>query len=271
MKKLLPLLLILLLSLAACGGETPPAENDPAPENWEPFDYELTFTVGFAHETFAEDGTLVCSCHHEIPRLLPSGGLTAAQQSSVDAFHAAMEEILAGSRLLYDGLSETALADYAYMNSVGLDWLGYYTDEMTVTAWCGERVVSLNFAGYTNSGGPHPGVGNVCRLFDLEAGTMVGLSEITDDEGAAFRAAIGEEILRQIDEKGLAEQYYEDYRNTAMVQDEVEYDFREGGLTAYFPNYTLGPYAAGYPSFEIPAEVYAPALNDRGRALLALS
>ncbi len=268
-KRLLPLVLSLLLGLAACGEAAPQAETAPAV--WEPFAYTLTAAPGFSHETLAEDGTAVCSCRHEIPQLLPADGLTAAQQVSVDAFHNAMDRVLAGSRLLYDELARVALEDYGYLSEVGLEWPGCYTDEMTYTAWCGERAVALDFAGYTYLGGPHPGVGNVCYLFDLEQAEMVGLAEITDDGGAAFRDAVGGEILRQIEEQGLAEQYYDDYAATAMAQDEVEYSFREGSLTAYFPNYTLGPYAAGYPSFEIPAEVYADALNARGRALLELS
>lgn len=268
MKKLLSLLaaLGLLLSLAACGGETPPEEEAETP--WEPFAYTLTTGEGYADETAAEDGTVVCTCRHEIPTLTAEGTLTPAQQASVGHFAAAMEEVLAGSRLLYDELRETALTDYEYYHEVGLEWSGCYTDEMTCTAVAGQRAISLDFAGYTNTGGPHPGVGDVCYLFDLEAGEMVGLDTITDDDGAAFRAAIGEELLRQIEAQGLVDEYFPDYEATALAQEEVEYFFRSDGLTVYFPNYTLGPYAAGYPSFEIPAEVYFSALNERGQTLL---
>lgn len=266
MKKLLSLLaaLSLLLSLAACG-EAPPEEEETP---WEPFAYTLTTGEGYADETAAEDGTVVCTCHHEIPTLTAEGALSPAQQASVEHFAAAMEEVLAGSRLLYDELRETALTDYEYYHEVGLEWSGCYTDEMTCTAAAGKRAIALDFAGCTNTGGPHPGVGDVCYLFDLEAGEMVGLDAITDDDGAAFRAAIGEELLRQIQEQELAAEYFPDYEATALAQEEAEYFFRADGLTVYFPNYTLGPYAAGYPSFEIPAEVYSSTLNERGQALL---
>lgn len=267
MKKLLSLLaaLGLLLSLAACGG-TPPTEEEETP--WEPFAYTLTSGEGYADETAAEDGTVVCTCRHEIPALTAEGTLSPAQQASVGHFAAAMADVLAGSRLLYDELRETALTDYEYYHEVGLEWSGCYTDEMSYTAVTGQRAISLDFAGYTNTGGPHPGVGDVCYLFDLEAGEMVGLDAITDDGGAAFRAAIGQELLRQIEEQGLAAEYFPDYEATALAQEEVEYFFRADGLTVYFPNYTLGPYAAGYPSFEIAAEVYFSALNGRGQTLL---
>ena len=208
MKKLFTLLFIFSLCvLAACGGENTPPTEETA--EWEPFPYELMFQVGYSHETHSEDGTLVCSCHHEIPKLLPSGELTTAQQTSVDAFHAAMDEILAGSRLLYDSLSETALADYAYRTVTGLGWDGYYTDEMTYTAHTTPYAVAIDFKGYTYAGGPHPGEGNVCYLFDLEKGAMASIDEISD--GEAFRSALAEEILRQIAENGLAPSYYEDY------------------------------------------------------------
>lgn len=268
MKKLLSLSLslLLMLSLAACGGaDTPPVEEEETP--WEPFAYTLTSGEGYADETAAEDGTVVATCHHEIPALTPEGALTPAQQASVDHFTAAMEEILAGSRLLYDELRETALTDYEYYAEVGLDFAGCYTDEMTYTAVTGERAISLDFAGYTNSGAPHPAVGDVCYLFDLEAAEMVTVDDIAD--GAAFRAAVAEELLRQIGEQGLAEQYYEDYEATARAQEEVAYFFHHGGVTVYFPNYTLGPYAAGYPSFEVAYDIYADTLTQRGQALLA--
>lgn len=268
MKKLFALLsaLLLILSLAACG-ETAPAEEEETP--WEPFAYTLAPGDGYDDETAAEDGTVVCTCHHEIPALVPEGSLTPAQQATVEHFNAAMADILAGSRLLYDELRETALTDYEYYAEVGLDFGGCYTDEMTYTAVTGERAISLDFAGCTNSGGPHPGVGDVCYLFDLEAAEMVTVDDIAD--GDAFRAAIAEELLRQIDEQGLAVEYYEDYEATARAQEEVEYFFHEGGVTVYFPNYTLGPYAAGYPTFEVAQEIYVHTLNERGQALLTFT
>lgn len=265
MKKLFTLLFIFSLCvLTACGGENTPPTEETA--EWEPFPYELMFQVGYSHETHSEDGTLVCSCHHEIPKLLPSGELTTAQQTSVVAFHAAMDEILAGSRLLYDSLSETALADYAYRTVTGLGWDGYYTDEMTYTAHTTPYAVAIDFKGYTYAGGPHPGEGNVCYLFDLEKGAMASIDEISD--GEAFRSALAEEILRQIAENGLAPNYYEDYETTVRNQNEVQYFFHSGGITVYFADYTLGPHAAGYPIFEVPADVYQPTLNERGLRLL---
>lgn len=269
MKKLLALLaaLCLSLSLAACGGviDIPAEEETP----WEPFAYTLISGGGYDDETAAEDGTVVCTCHHEIPAIAAEGELSPAQQATVAHFAAAMEEILAGSRLLYDDLRETALTDYDYYTQLGLEWSGCYTDEMTYTAVTGEWAISLDFAGYTNAGGPHPGVGSVGYLFDLEAAELVGLDAITDDDGTAFRAAVAEELLRQIAEQGLAEVYYEDYEATARAQEEVEYFFHKDALTVYFPNYTLGPHTVGYPSFEIPAECYLSTLNGRGQRLLA--
>ncbi len=271
MKKLILPLLAALLLLVGCVKVPPPADPVPLPEAWAPFAYDLDFRVGLSHETHAEDGTLVCACHYEVPELLPSGELTEKQQASLDAFRAAMEELLADSRYTYETLSSMALENYSSAQSDGLDWFGHYMSETTCTAWCGERAVSLQFQHYINSGGAHPSIVHVCHLFDLEQGEMVEIREITSGTGDAFFTAVSNEILRQIDEQGLAEFYYEDYADAVNAHTDAQYYFHDGTLTVLFPLYTLAPYAAGFPIFEIPAEIYAAALNTRGQALLGLS
>ena len=268
MKKLFVLLLALcLLSLAACGNETLPPAEEETPPVWEPFPYHIdTDRQPITYETHTDDGTLVCTALYELPFLLAEEELNEAQQASVDAFHAAMDEIFAGCEELYDSLSETALSDYAFKAETGLEWYGHYTDEMIYTAHTTPYAVSVDFAGYIYSGGAHPGKGNICYLFDLEAGEMVGIDDITD--GAAFRGAVAEEVLAQIAKEGLAEGYYEDYETTVREQNEVQYFFSENEVTVYFQDYTLGPYASGYPVFTISADLYRPTLNERGLRLL---
>ena len=265
MKKRLALLFTLsLLILTSCGRNVPPpTEEEP---QWEAFPYELEINSAFSHETYAEDGTLVCSAHYEIPKLLPDGELTALQQSSVDAFHAAMENILSGSCLFHDSLSETALEDYAYRKATGIDWSGYYTDDMSYMAYHTPFAVSLDFAASTYSGGAHPTFGNVCYLFDLEAGELVSVDDISN--GDAFRNIIAEAILAEIERENLAELYYDDYETTVREQNEVQYFFMEHGVIIYFGDYTLAPHAAGYPRFEIQSDLYRDTLNERGLRLL---
>ena len=267
MKKLFALLLTMsLFTLAACGnGDAPPAEEvSPV---WEPFPYHLAADKEpVTHQTLTDDGTLVCSALYELPSLAAEEELNEAQQASVDAFHAAMDEILAGCEYLYESLSETALSDYEFKTTTGLDWYGHYTDEMTYTAHTTPYAVSVDFFGYIYSGGAHPGKGNICYLFDLEAGEMAAVDAITDWD--AFRSAVAEEVLAQIEKEGLAEGYYEDYETTVRAQNEVQYFFEENQVTVYFQDYTLGPYASGYPVFTITDDIYRPTLNERGLRLL---
>ncbi|MGM9618825.1 MAG: RsiV family protein [Oscillospiraceae bacterium] len=274
MKRLFSLLLsaALLLSLAACGGteesaEPPADDSDLTEEPAAPFDYELVPGEGYTNETRTEDGVLVCTCRYSVPKLEAVGELDARQQASADAFNAAMEDILHGSLQLYDSIREAALADYDYRTETGLSWEGYYTDELSYTEVHTPRMVSLNFEGYTNSGGAYPAAGNVCYLFDLAAGELVTVEALTEDGGAAFRNALAEELLRQIAEQGLAAEYYDDYEATVRSQEEVQYFFQEDCVTVYFPDYTLAPHAAGYPTFTVPAGVYANTLSERGQQL----
>lgn len=268
MKKrtILLLSLLLMLSLAACSGNR--AEESPAEEIplWQPFDYIFTEPTVVNQETLAEDGTLLSTCYYTIPVLAAEGNLTKAQQASIDTFNAAMEEILAGCELLFESISEDAKAQYDYRDVPGFDWYGPYTDEMTYTVHATPYAVFVNFYGQVYTGGAHPGKGNVCYLFDLENCEMVWIDDMAD--GNAFRSAVAEEVLAQINQRGLAEGYYEDYETTAREQNGVQYFFSDGQLTVYFQDYTLGPYAAGYPVFTISHDVYRGTLNERGLRLL---
>lgn len=267
MKKMLTLLLALsLFTLAACSNApTPPAEEESG--TWEPFAYSLVIgKEPVTHQTLADDGTVICSALYDLPSLVAEGELTDAQQASLDAFHAAMDEILAGCEQLYESISADAIEQYSYRDVPGFDWYGPYSDEMTYTAYATPYAVFVDFYGQVYTGGAHPGKGNVCYLFDLEAGEMVSIDDIAD--GAAFRSAVAEEVLAQIEKDGLAEGYYDDYETTVREQNEIQYFFSENQVTVYFQDYTLGPYAAGYPVFTISAELYRPTLNERGLRLL---
>lgn len=267
MKRIIAPLLLLTLLLTACGDAPRASEETP----WEPFAYTLSVEEGYCEETDAQDGTPLCSCRYDLPTLTveDEGALSPAQRASLAQFDIAMEEILSGSILLYESLCETALADYEYRSAVSLAWEGAYRDEMRCTAYTTPYAVSLDFAGYTNSGAPYPAEGNVCYLFDLEAAELVEVEDIAD--GDALRAALAGEILRQIEEGGLAAQYYDDYEATVRAQSEVQIFFAEDALTVYFPDYTLGPHAAGYPSFRVESAVYRDTLNERGLRLLGLA
>ena len=277
MKRWLALLLAggMLLTLAACGKKA--AETDPEPtasetEGTETFAFTLADST-YTDATKAEDGTVVAESRYTLPKLVPddAGALTDAQSAAVAAFNAAMDALLEKSRTLYEALSADALEDYAYKQTMELEWTGRYEDEVSYTASSTDRMIALNFADYTNSGGPYPAEGNICFLFDLAAGEMVAPAALTNDGGASFRTAVGEEILRQIDEQGLAADYYDDYRDTVYAQSDVQYWFQPDGVTVYFQEFTLAPHAAGRPSFAVPLSCFAGTLNDRGWTLLGLS
>lgn len=268
MKKLFAMLLVLsLFSLTACGhGEDiPPVEENE--NTWKPFAYDLDIgKEPITHQTLADDGEVICSAFYELPALVAEGELNELQQASLDAFHAAMDEILTGCEDLFESISADAMEQYSYQDVPGFDWNGPYTDEMTYTAYATPYAVSVNFYGQVYTGGMHPGKGNICYLFDLEAGKMVKIDDISD--GDAFRNAVAEEVLAQIEKEGLAEGYYEDYETTVRQQNEVQYFFSENQVTVYFQDYTLGPYAAGYPVFTVPSDIYRSTLNEQGLRLL---
>ena len=64
-----------------------------------------------------------------------------------------------------------------------------------------------------------------------------------------------EEILRQINEKGLAEGYNLDYETTARALNEYCVSLGENGLTVTFPPYEIACYAAGQQVFVIDSSI----------------
>ena len=246
----------LTAGLAACGEQ-----------GFVPFSYSLQEQV-LVDSDSAEDGTLTAEHRYSVPKMVAEQKLSKTQQASLDAFNAEMDALISANLDYYAELKETALADYAYFKTVGIPWDHCYEDMLDYDFVTSEAAVSLLFDEYTYTGGAYPTVGVLCKLYDIEGAAWLTAEELTDDFGA-FKAALSEEILRDIEAMERAEQYYDDYRATVQALHEVEYYFTDAGVHIYFQDYTLAPHAMGMQEFFVPASLFSATLNERGHRVLS--
>lgn len=286
MKKITLCLFVLSLVLTACS--TVP-ETEPEPMAAAPFAYHLEEQAE-EDDAYAPDGQLISMYNYYLPRLVADEPLTAEQQASVDAFNAWVDEFRTDSLAYYDEeVKDAAEVVYPSDKKLGIPWNMAYFDSLSYTANCRERSVALRISEATHTGGAHPISGVLCRFFDLTTGEWLTAEDLTDDL-PAFQNAVAESILTTIAEQGLAEYYFDDYETTVRTQNPegLEYDFgasdtefnlpfigaEEGaepvidGIVVCFQDYTIGPHAAGMPSFFVPSSALLEVLNERALTLL---
>ena len=261
------LALTMLLSLTACG------------EKSEQPDKEYSFAVStdvYEDIGTAEDGTILIHVRYELPHLnivseMSEDGAVDAQILAVrNTFNEEAERQHNEQIDFFARSCDAAKEDYKYVSESGLDWY-VYADEMTMEQpyQTDGGLLSIYAAAYCWTGGAHPNNGFATWNYDLNEGKFLQYSDFTDDE-EAFRAVVAEEILSQIDVQELAEGLFEDYEASVQELSYAEVYFDESGMIVCFPEYILGPHAAGLPSFIVPYEKIVGAMNDYGRTLLNL-
>ena len=271
------LALTMLLSLTACGEKTAePPKEETLPQ--QP-DTEYSFAVStdvYEDIGTAEDGTILIHVRYELPHLnivseMSEDGAVDAQILAVrNTFNEEMKKQRSMEIDLFTQLCDAAKEDYQYASESGLDWY-VYADEMTMEQpyQTDGGLLSIYAAAYCWTGGAHPNNGFATWNYDLNEGKFLQYSDFTDDE-EAFRAVVAEEILSQIDVQELAEGLFEDYEASVQELSYAEVYFDESGMIVCFPEYILGPHAAGLQIFTVPYHRIAGLLSERGERLLAL-
>ena len=261
------LALAILFSLTACG------------EKPEQPDTEYSFVVStdvYEDIGTAEDGTILIHVRYELPHLniiseMSEDGAVDAQILAVrNTFNEEMKKQRNMEIDLFAQLCDAAKEDYKYVSESGLNWY-VYADEMTMEPpyQTDGGLLSIYAAAYCWTGGAHPTNAYAAWNYDLNEGKFLQYTDLTDDE-EAFRTAAANEILAQIDEEGIAEGLFEDYEASVRKLSFAEPLFNADGMVVCFPEYILGPHAAGLLSFIVPYEKLSGVMNDYGRALLNL-
>ena len=256
-----------------------PTDAAPAAEEWN---YVLT-THSESGECKSDEDVLLATVSYELPVLQltnASGevfggetaerGVTQRQLDACRAFNARMEAYRA-ELVSAEKLGQEALAQYNEMSEELRKTFPAYMQscELSGSRQNGDLldVVLLDY-GYW--GGAHGGSALVDLHFDLAEGTFFTLRDLSD-EPEKLLEEIRRDVLRSIWESGEEDWYFDDYSETVSAKDDFTFTLDETGITVYFSEYEIAPYAAGMPEFLIPYANISRFLNERGQRLLGLS
>lgn len=299
MKKLLSLLLVLLLTLTACGsqpmtaapdGSAPNDAEDTTPEA-SALRFALAEPLTYAESYSMDDGTALLTVSYTLPQLelrtadgavyaLPTTSNNADVQPKEvavrDAFNAEMAQKLEESKSWGVSLLADAREHYESLDDEYREYWTPYADELEVgVGYMTEGLVSVSAVAYSYYGGAHPNSGYYSWNFDLTTGEFLTLDSLNaqssniNDLGETLAHTLALYILDEIDAQGLAEEYYEDYYSYIFdLAANANFCFTASGMTVIFDAYVIAPYAAGAQEFTIPYHAFYNALDPHTQSLL---
>lgn len=258
------LALAIALSLSGC------MEKQP-----EDYGYRVK-TVKTTQEETTEDGAAIVTASYELPYLSIVDGkgnvltsnvpeeMTAVQQTFGNRVDADVDALFSYA----DAVSQ-AKQDLADSHSNGYDFIAYEIDFTTNSVWEKENFVSAFVSGGVYLGGAHPWCLIRAWNFDLDRGEFVTWEDLTDEDDA-MRAFLADQIFAQIDEQGLRDYFFDDMEPIVRKLEYTQTYFDKNGLNVLFEEESIGPHAAGIPTFSVPYDRLTPYLNERAVALLGL-
>ena len=169
--------------------------------------------------------------------------LDALNQKNLDAQKAFLEENREDAQMMYQTNPEM-------MENNG------WESELTVTAVrADETVLSLTQTEYTWLGGAHPYTYITGITYDTKTGKELSLKDIAADYDGIY-----DYVCKKLPEENEPDMFFEDYEDTvkSMFYEEngdygpVKWFLTDEGVTIWFNQYDIAPYAAGPVSVEIP-------------------
>lgn len=294
MKKILIFTLAILM-LTACSAVPPevPVEAAamvPAVEAQAvqlPQEEILSFEVKtevYEESAETEDGTVLAAYRFDLPflQVLREDGsvvetANSPKEESALAVAGAFNEHFGkwAAAEEFEGLVLSAEEHLKFIRDEGAEWFGGYALELVTSVYQTEHLVSVAGSYYSYTGGAHPNTWQLGWNFDLETGAFFAPEDLAAD-GAAFQAAIHQELIRQAEEVAAEydtapEQFFwEDYRDILANWSSYAVFFDADGMTVVFSPYELACYAAGTQVFFVTYEWLEPHLSEHGCAVLGL-
>ena len=175
----------------------------------------------------------------------------------------------------FESMTQEAAGELELFRENEMEWYGGYGQELEVSLYQTEHLVSIQGTYYSYAGGPHPNRWHMGWCFDLDTGTFFGPESLAADS-ADFQQAVLEELIRQADERAAEYEmepqsfYWEDYRDILANWSSYAVFFDEGGMVIAFSPYELASYAAGTQSFRFSYDWLLPHLSEHGCQVLEL-
>lgn len=280
-----------LLILAACSA-VPAAELTPAHSTAsdvyrdsrpEKLAYQVETRL-WDDSVQTEDGTVLAWYRFHLPEMtvLREDGTaletadTAQEQQALEAA-AAFNERFSGwiAPEDFENMAREAAAELEAFQNSGTDWYGGYSQELEISLYQTEHLVSIQGTYSSYAGGPHPNRWHMGWSFDLDSGTFFGPESLAADS-ADFQQAVLDELIRQADnraaEYGMEPQdlFWEDYQDILSNWSSYAVFFDENGMVVAFSPYELASYAAGSQAFRLSYDWLLPHLSEHGCQVLEL-
>ena len=254
--------------LSACGA-APTGSNDPSAQDPD-VPVQIIQQMDEKEYRSSNGKHLLGKYSYTFPAMVVTAD-NAALQTSAEVFNQEMDARLKTEQSNWEDAMTDAQSYYDSMGSENWNDGSAWVKEIRYEAAQSDTMISVRYEYYVFSGGAHGYTYYTGQLFSVKEGCFVELADMTDDP-AALEKAVADEILRQIEEGGLAAEFgywndYQDYVNVWM-EDYSVYFNESGAMEIIFPAYDLAPYVAGAQTFAIDPGVYLAYMNDYGKVLL---
>jgi hypothetical protein len=133
------------------------------------------------------------------------------------------------------------------------DFFGLFFERESNIYYDENNLLSVLNISYEYTGGVHPMSYWSSETFDVRTGEMLTLSDIfgLSDEEALEK--VYQLVISQIEEaKDKEGIYFDNYRENVKSYSETDFLLGPNGIIFYYQLYTIAPYAAGIPTFELP-------------------
>ena len=167
-----------------------------------------------------------------------------------DVLKALNQSALDDQKSVIDENKEYAEQEYAS----NPDMVEYTFDRDILVARSDETVLSMAVMESSYLGGAHPFGATIGRTYDTQTGKELSLKDVVSDYDGIY-----EYVKTQLEENYDQSMFFEDYQDTLqkMFYDEsddygtVQWTISQTGLSIYFNQYDLAPYAAGSQQVDI--------------------
>lgn len=264
-KIILVIILLFFVICAGCSGEPDKTESNQTVSEYQNNDTEagtlneedsnLVAEVFFRVYTETirdpEDGGILLKLKITVPELK-----NPDNKSCIAAINKYYEKFLQEyiANILDEG-QKSAQSEKKYMLDAGQEFYPYSYESTAEVHYNGNNLFSVLHTIYEDTGGAHPMIFRRSETFNLKNGELMVLNDILGGSMEEALHRVYEIVLNQIEENKDSSDYYytENYREDLRnYYNENDFYLSGNSIVFYYQLYTLGPYAVGFPEFEIP-------------------
>ena len=246
---ILSLLLLLTVLTAFCGCSTAPVIKNADMQNTNTNEEAIT-PVSDAHnyvveakegELLAPDGTVLATYSYAYPVFEANEGDDAKYIAEInEMFKENALDIVNEAKQDYDSALDAYESDWLVSHFSYTYDFGIHTDA--------KGIISITEIWHYYTGGAHGGTLKASHTFDAVNGKELSLSDLLYGTDEEITQAFTQEFLK------VSDMFYPDTDPAEVVPEELpdaQYYVDTEGVTAYFQEYQVGPYAVGFVSATI--------------------